>query len=431
MVDTLLKKKKECVQMLLKEDIELYNQFLEKIKDMNDDIFINLFNGNFKFFEKEENYHFKLLVYKFQNFTPFLIAWYNKSDKIKYLKELWINYICIEDLRNLYSKEKIEKFMNERTNYKDWPEEIKDEFHKLINGNINKEDKNIKDVFENLTKYEKDLYIQLEILIRKYGSEYKGIKKIGEKYQYELLKNYISPISKILFEQFKNKILSPSENQDSNISNIIFDLKNSISNNPKIKSTVINITEGVLGLANLLFAINEFLIINKEVEQIEEFKVKLDKIKEDFDENAKLLKDDILSKYDLVMIKTKIDEGIQKIEKNLIEINQLIIEIETEIEKCNNKKNMSLGLIVISGILTGLSFGNYLATRNISSLINSATNAGNYVINSKNSYKYISLIKDLKNLLEEVKKERDAMLNSEHEIKKIMKKIINGKPNYY
>ena len=432
-MDDLLKKK-ECVQMLLKEDIELYNQFLPKIRDMNDDKFENLFNGNVEYFKEEKNYHFKLLVYKFQNFTPFLMAWFNQSTKIKYLNELWKNYICIEDLRNLYSKEKIEKFMTERTSYKDWPETIKTEFHQKINGNIKTEIEKLKVGFENLTKYEKDLYTQLENLIIKYGSEYKGMKKTFEKYQYELLKKIIPELSKELFEKCKNTLFHPAESQSGEISNIIFDLKQSISNHPKVTKTVIYITEGVLGFANLLYAINEFLMINKEVEKFEEFKSKLENIKKDFDENKKDIMADDLSEYDLIIIKKKLDEKIEKIEKNLTQINQLIIEIETEIENCNNKKNISIGLSFFSSIFAGLSFGKYCATKNSSSLLSSITNGGRFIIHNINYSRYIFLIRDLKNLLEEVKKERETMLNNIDEIKthlkKSMNKIINGMPIY-
>lgn len=147
------------------------------------------------------------------------------------------------------------------------------------------------------------------------------------------------------------------------------------------------------------------------------------------------MNNDELSKYNLDMIQTKIDEGIVKIEKNLNEINQLIIEIEAEIEKCNYNRYISYGLSCFSGIITGLSIGNYLATKSSSSLFNSITNGGSTIINSVNFVRYSSLIKDLKILLENVKNEREAMLNSVNEIKNYLKeklnKIINGMPKYY
>ena len=68
---------------------------------MNDNDIDNLFKGNVKYFEKETDYHFQLLVNKFQNFTNLLISWYNKDDKFIYLKEIWEKYICLEDLKKL------------------------------------------------------------------------------------------------------------------------------------------------------------------------------------------------------------------------------------------------------------------------------------------------------------------------------------------
>lgn len=273
MTDILLKKK-ECIQMLLKEDIELYN---------------HLFEGNVTYFEGEKNYHFKLLVYKFQNFAPFLIAWY-KSDKIKYLKELWTEYICIEDLRNLGSKEKVEKYMTERTSYKDWPKTIKKEFNLNIKADIKTEVQKLKNGFEKLTKYEKDLYIKLENLIKTYGSEYPGTGKVFERYKYELLKVHIPSLSISLFEKYQKILLDdPSKSQNGTTSNIIFDLKQFISNNPKVTKTVIQVMEGVIGLGQCLYGINEYYTISKEVEKFEEFKDKLKKIKKDFDDNKEAI----------------------------------------------------------------------------------------------------------------------------------------------
>ncbi len=88
MTDDNLEKKKECIKMLVKNDIALYSQFLPKIEKMSDEGIQNLFVGDYNYFETESNNQFKMLVSKFQNFSILLLQWYNKDDKMKYLKEL-------------------------------------------------------------------------------------------------------------------------------------------------------------------------------------------------------------------------------------------------------------------------------------------------------------------------------------------------------
>ena len=183
-----LKKKKECIKMLIEDDIAIYNQFLPKIEKMTDEEIENLFAGNCKYFESESNNQFKMLVYKFQNFSILLFQWYNKTDAMKYLKELWENYICFEDLRNL-NQEQLEAFMNEKTTYKNWPTSIKNEYKISIRNTQDTIISELKNSFESLSEFEKNLYNSLEDLIKTNGEEYPGIKKVSEKYEYELLKN--------------------------------------------------------------------------------------------------------------------------------------------------------------------------------------------------------------------------------------------------
>lgn len=431
-----LLEKKQCAISLLKEDIELYQQFLPKIEKMNDKDFEQLFCGNVDHFKEEPNYHFKLLVYKFQNFASFLIAWYNKNDKIIYLKDIWKNYISIGDLRNLGEKEKIEKFMIERTNYKNWPLKIKEEFNKNISGYINNNEE-VKIAFKNLSDYEKNLYAKLEEIKKEYGKEYKGIEKISENYQFNLLKKVCPSLSSYLFEKIKNQICIPSYNgANNNISKLVFDLNQAISKaQPVLTEKVIPITEGVIGLANLLFGIIQFKAIDKEVEKFTEFQGKLKKIQERFNENVKkIMNNDNLFNCNLFLSNAIINEGIKNIEDNLKEINELINDIEKSIEKCKSGRNISIGLSLFSSILMGLSLGSYLANHNTANLFSAGSNIGGVVINEVNVVRYTSLIKDLKQLLETTIKEKDEMIKRIEEIKNYIKKqitkIMDGKPKF-
>lgn len=126
-------KKKKCIKMLLEEDAVLYKQFLSKIEKMNDEEITNLFQGNIDYFKKEPDYHFKLLISKFKNFTGLLIAWYNQADKFIYLKEIWKKYIWLEDLIKLDTDKEREDYMIKKTKYKNWPQNVKNDFLTNIN----------------------------------------------------------------------------------------------------------------------------------------------------------------------------------------------------------------------------------------------------------------------------------------------------------
>jgi len=92
--------------------------------------------------------------------------------------------------------------------------------------------------------------------------------------------------------------------------------------------------------------------------------------------------------------------------ENINQLNKLISIIEEEIKKCEHKKNLNFGFQMISSILTGFNVGNYMATKNNFYLFGGACHATGMIINTANILRYIGLIKDLKVLLEEAKKEK-------------------------
>jgi len=53
------------------------------------------------------------LVRKFDNFEAITLNWYQKEGNFKYLKQLWLKYIAIEDIRILLKDDKNdEKLIN-------------------------------------------------------------------------------------------------------------------------------------------------------------------------------------------------------------------------------------------------------------------------------------------------------------------------------
>ena len=438
-----LKKKKECIKMLIEDDIAIYNQFLPKIEKMTDEEIENLFAGNCKYFESESNNQFKMLVYKFQNFSILLFQWYNKTETMKYLKELWKNYICFEDLRNL-NQEQLEAFMNENTTYKNWPTSIKNEYKICIRNTQDTIISELKNSFKNLSEFEKNLYYNLEDLIKTNGEEYPGIKKASEKYEYELLKNSSKEVGKLSFQtfmQFKNEITFPFiENLDfsENLKSMMDSFINYIQSNYPENLNLYNIVDGVFGLIDFVSSIEDFNSISKEVKQFEEFKDELEKIVKDFNSNkGVILNSEKLFTYSLEKMKFEIQNGIDKIKGNLSDLNNLILYIENAIEKAENRRNTSFISSLTSCISLGLSMNNNMmfVTNNKYNLFGIGMHSASCVINIINVVKYINLIKDLKKLLEEAKEKRKKMGDDINKIKNFIRKkltIINeGIPKYY
>lgn len=437
-----LKKKKECIKMLVEDDIAIYNQFLPKIEKMTDEEIENLFAGNCKYFESESNNQFKMLVYKFQNFSILLLQWFNKTDTMKYLKELWENYICFEDLRNL-NQEQLETFMNGKTTYKNWPTNIKNEYEKCIRNTKDTIISELKNSFESLSKFEKNLYNSLEDLIKTNGEEYPGIKKVSEKYEYEILKNSSKEVRKISFEtfmQFKNVIIPPSmENWafSEKLKSMMDSCNNYIHSNYQENLNLYNIVDGVFGLIDFVFGIEDFNSICKEVEQFKEFKDILEKIIQDFNSNKDaILNSEKLFTYSLEKMKFEIQNGIDKIKGNLSDLNNLILYIEKAIEGAEKGRNTSFISSLASFVSLGLSMNNMMFMMNNKyDLFCVGMHSASCVINAINVVKYVNLIKDLKNLLEEAKEKRKKMLDDINIVKNFIKKkltIINeGIPKYY
>lgn len=93
-------KARNLVYYLLENDINTFKKLIPEIKNMDSKSFHQLFMGNFNNTENV-NYNkkiFEKLSDKFDNFCIILDSWYLDNKYRSYIKELWINYISIENL---------------------------------------------------------------------------------------------------------------------------------------------------------------------------------------------------------------------------------------------------------------------------------------------------------------------------------------------
>ena len=101
------KSARKIIDYLLEDDIDDFSRWLPFIEEFNSEQIENLLKG-------ERNYEYPIknkdifinLVLKFDNFEAITLKWYQKEENYKYLKQLWLKYICIEDIRLMLKTDK-------------------------------------------------------------------------------------------------------------------------------------------------------------------------------------------------------------------------------------------------------------------------------------------------------------------------------------
>ena len=132
---------RKVIDFLLKDDVYDYKRWNSIIKKFDFEKIKNLLNGirdenNSNIYEVSKKDIFDKLVQKFDNYSKIILKWYEKEDNYKYLKQLWLNYICIEEINDdkIQNKpELITKYLeSNKIPYSSWPNEVKEEFIEAV-----------------------------------------------------------------------------------------------------------------------------------------------------------------------------------------------------------------------------------------------------------------------------------------------------------
>jgi len=194
---------RKVINFLLEEDIDDFNRWLPEIENFNYDQIVNLLKGEKDYLYPIKNKNaFNKLVMKFDNFEKLISKWYQKEENYKYLKQLWLKYICIEDIREFIKKDtndiKLINFLEKnKINYSDWPKEVKEEFKncvkRTIGSYIHEEDikKALNEehlLFSNVMKTMDETYENFK----------NGFKNVGEQVQKKFEQNYSSIMKSVV-----------------------------------------------------------------------------------------------------------------------------------------------------------------------------------------------------------------------------------------
>ena len=254
--------KKEVVRMLLENDIRIYKILIPEINNLNSEEFNQLFEGNYDYqYTSSSSTQIKRLSFKFDNFQTILQEWWNDNKYHKFLKELWIHYSCIEDLKKINDEDKIFAKLESIKGFSEWPQEIKKELITLIKSSDFATAKKIKDNFrKNYSNIDK-LITKLVGLKERFSNEITATENYQTKAEniisrdWESIKKIFGKFKEIKNEKFDIKQIAKSFSSNlkdfsdvlgpyfmGNINNLINKLilglyKNSITNRTKSDKT--------------------------------------------------------------------------------------------------------------------------------------------------------------------------------------------------
>jgi hypothetical protein len=115
---------------------------------------------------------------KFNNFSKILDNYYEDPKYYPALHDLWINNICIEELKEYSDKGEIfiNKVKSLTDKYDEWPDDFKKSFYKLVRNTSNTEAFKLKELLEK--KYNKYYKLTKELLKLKKNYEYEKVDNI-------------------------------------------------------------------------------------------------------------------------------------------------------------------------------------------------------------------------------------------------------------
>ena len=245
-------KARDLVYYLLENDSDFFKKLIPEIRAMDSESFENLFRGTpFKEKNNEDGNEYKVhdkkqfenLLAKFDNFSIILDEWYLDKRYYEYIKDLWINNINIENLRK-ENENGIDSLLNSfNIDYKNWPDNVKDDFKKKIRKNKNQRILKTQIVGELRNKLDK--------IICAFNEHKEKIHILPDNYKESLEK--INEIISLIYQDY------------SELEELMVEIKANIEilNKNKNKSTLGLIGSGILGFAGIaggILALNGFSI---------------------------------------------------------------------------------------------------------------------------------------------------------------------------
>ena len=442
-----IQKAKATIKNLLLEDVKAYKKFIPDIEKMDDVSFNKLFNGkkDHKYDIKDKSqYQFENLIDKFNNFSFLLNEWYDAPEYLPYLKEIWSNYIVMEDLAgkdDIVIEQKLKPY---GINYRNWSFEAKKSFKKAFNNTKNSfvSEEDYRERVKKLPAFWNSFINELTKFANFcFSQEQNGLGELINKYKIRLIGDLLQVTGKN-FNLLKNVVVDLYKGLKSNFS-IVNAIDTFKKNLVKYKDTIkecysskISIAmHGFMTLLNVYSTITQYYKIKSYTDDIPIYK---DRLKETYstfirhkEEISIILNLQNISIREMNII---IDGKVKDIQNDKNEIIKLIAEITESINRCKEIKSEETGNLVSSiiqtcfGIIGGIATGGVTAgIYYTSSVINALSSIGHGV----NINNCIDTINDLNKVLLEAKEKEKEIDKEIERLKEFFKENKEILPNYF
>jgi len=445
--DINIQKAKATIKYLLLEDAKAFKKFIPDIEKMDDTSFNNLFNGikdyNYNIKGKSQ-YQFENLIDKFNNFRFLLTEWYDVPEYQTYLKEVWSNYIVMEDLNGKDDKIIEEKLKTCGINYNNWSQKAKNSFKTAFKNTkksyVSEED--YKEKAKKLPAFWTSFLTQLSKFASFcFSQEQNGLAELINKYKVRLIGDLLSVTGKN-FNILKSATIDLFKGLSNNFS--ITSVINTLKDNAKkyanqmkdCYSSKISIAmHGFMTFLNVYTTITQYKKIKSLTDKIPIYRKTLEDIYSTFKRHKEEL--EIIENLRNISIREMniiIDGKVKDIKNDKNEILKLIAEITESIKRCQDIKSEEIGNLISSIVQTSLGIIGGIVSGGVISGIYFASSVVNGICcigHGVNINECLDDINDLNKVLLEAKekeKEIDEEIERLNEFFKENKEIT---PNYF
>lgn len=192
-----ISQKRKLAEFLISNDLNIFKKLLMQVKQLSDEDFYQLFEGNTKHnFNVPNKKEFIQLVQKFDDNYELISKYYNNEKYYDNMKKIWrLNILqkLIEE-EDFSKKEDIINKMN--LNKNEWDEEFKDCFYSIIMG------KPKKSYGERINNYIQANYGNFDDLIKSVNKCKKNVEKSEESHCNKVLKANLDTTASKLINKF-------------------------------------------------------------------------------------------------------------------------------------------------------------------------------------------------------------------------------------
>jgi hypothetical protein len=192
-----ISQKRKLAEFLISNDFNIFKKHLEQVKQLSDEDFYELFEGNTKHnFNVPNKREFKQLAQKFDDNYELISNYYNNEEYYDNIKKIWrLNILQkLKEEEDFSKKEEIMKKIN--LNQNEWDKEFKEYFYSIIM------QKSEKPYGERIKNYIQADYGNFDDLIKNVNKCKKNVEKSEESHCNKVLKANLDTTASKLISKF-------------------------------------------------------------------------------------------------------------------------------------------------------------------------------------------------------------------------------------